>query len=356
MKIVKTTISILSLILLSIACSNNDDNTDNKPIIETKIYAAGSSYSNVTNKNTAKFWINGKANSLTDGNGDAEAKSILVAENGDTHVVGDEQKSTSIYVAKYWKNSIAIDLPATIASESSFANDIAIANGIIYIAGSENINGKRQAILWKNFNKENLSSTNTNNYTNAITVKNDIVYVVGYEMIGNLKIAKIWIDGVAIDLAAIINNVGDSYAKDVIVIGTKIYVAGFGSIAGKFKAIYWIKDLALSNSSFTAKLLSNSTAPSFLSSITNIGNDIYFGGRENTNINYWKLDSNLEIKTTTLFSETDTNVTKIFGFESDIYSLTESDGNCKYWKNTLQITTIAIDNLDNINDIFVTNK
>ncbi len=120
----------------AIAVSGND-------VYVAGIGITGSIYNGNQNY-IAKYWKNGNAIDLTDGAKGAQAWSIAVSGN-DAYVAGTEWNGNSYKdangdqrqngIAKYWKNSQAINL--TDGSNSAYATSIVVSGTDVYVTGVE---------------------------------------------------------------------------------------------------------------------------------------------------------------------------------------------------------------------------
>ncbi|MGC4013202.1 MAG: hypothetical protein QM755_01610 [Luteolibacter sp.] len=151
------------------------------PVSVKTIYAAGKEDITPDNANynmTARYWKNGTAVSLTNGQNDAEALAIFVAGT-DTYVAGWESTAAGKHVAKYWKNGIPVNL--TNGSSFAEAHAITVVDGVVYVAGYEynNASGRSVAKYWKNGIAVNLASALQHSRANAITMVKDNVYTGG---------------------------------------------------------------------------------------------------------------------------------------------------------------------------------
>jgi hypothetical protein len=123
------------------------------------------------------------------------------------------------------------------ASSSAYGLDIDGAN--VYVAGlyQSGTGSPRQAVIWKNGAKKELTTIlGSNSCANAVEVTNGKVYVTGYITVANKKLATLWIydDGSAgipqeITLEAALFNNSESYGLNIFNTGSITYVYGINS-------------------------------------------------------------------------------------------------------------------------------
>ena len=112
------------------------------------VYAAG--WDTVGTELKAVYWKNGAETTLDSGGYGARAEGIAVA-NGNVYVVGSEVNSTSgNYVAVLWTNGTPTQLTST--SHLSYASAIALSGNDVYIAGTDSTTPTTPtaAVYWKN--------------------------------------------------------------------------------------------------------------------------------------------------------------------------------------------------------------
>jgi len=184
----------------------------------TNVYVAGIGITgNVYNgpqNHIATYWKNGRAINLTDGSNGAQAWSIAVSGT-DVYVAGREFNGNPYYdgfvgqtrpsgIAKYWKNSSAINL--TDGSADATATSIAVSGADVYVAGTE----------W-----------NGNSYQ-----------IQGSTYVYRKSVAKYWKNGKVVNLT---DGAEDAVAKSIAISGTDVYVAG--TVNGY--ATYWKNGVAV---------------------------------------------------------------------------------------------------------------
>jgi hypothetical protein len=292
-----------------------------------QVYAAG--YENNGSKDVAKYWKNSVAVNLTDGSNNAEANSIFI--NGtDVYVAGWEMQGTK-KVAKYWKNSVAVNL--TDGSNNAEATQIIVAGTDIYVSGREaTATSIGQAKYWKNGSAVNLAASATEiSFAKSIAVAGTDVYVaVSISGASATMYAVIIKNGVVTDLSG---GFVASAANAVFLQGSDVYVAGRH---GFYQATYWKNNVVINLPSSET----NTETGAF--SIFVSGTDVYVSGFEKTSLafgnievaKYWKngIATNL---TNAVFHASAEAIT-VSG--SDIYAAgyeenAAGNGIAKYWKN-----------------------
>lgn len=180
-------------------------------------------------KGAAAYWKNGTITKLntyntTDGN-TTSARAITVA-GSDVYVAGYETNGT-YSVAKYWKNGKAVNLSN--GNNDAYATAIAVVGNDIYVAGYEKSGVTFIARYWKNGSAVNLSDGNLNTVARAISVSGTDVYVAGTESTTTSETALYWKNGKSVSL-------GKGGASSIAVDGSDVYVAGYiGSNAVMWK-------------------------------------------------------------------------------------------------------------------------
>lgn len=168
-------------------------------------------------ENAAVYWINGNLRYLTDGNRKAEALKIVL-NGGDVYIVGYEENSSGIMVAKYWKNGSSHDL--TDGKRNAKAVAIFIENNNVHVVGSEtNASNIATAQYWKNGKSVPLQLGVKKSQAFGVTVVDQNVFVAGYENnTTNFQFptAKYWYNGIPINLVN--EKEGAGWATDIVVL------------------------------------------------------------------------------------------------------------------------------------------
>ncbi len=110
----------------------------------TDVYVAGSTMDN-NGVSYAAYWKNGVLNTI--GGPNSGGVSICIA-NGDVYVGGSESVN-NLEVATYWKNGVAVHME-TNGFSSTQCNEIRVWGNDVYLVGNSDGITAAQALLWKN--------------------------------------------------------------------------------------------------------------------------------------------------------------------------------------------------------------
>jgi hypothetical protein len=250
------------------------------------------------------------------------ANAIAVSSAGDVYVAGtvwyDPQSNVpyttstanyplSGYIATYWKNGKAVNLPSmgylaggtsTTSNHADYVSGIFVNGSDVYVSGGSNeyetdsTSTFQFARYWKNGVSTNLSNglvdssaggtiTSSPN-TTGIFVSGSDVYVSG-TLAGSQ--ALYWKNGVPVFLTPA--GIGGAGAEAIFVNGSDVYAAGYVDSAGESYAVYWKNGVATTLS----------TNPSSANGITVSQDAVYIAGSENVSgKNYTTLWTNSQPK------------------------------------------------------------
>jgi len=215
----------LSLLFLSISCSNDDSLSTDKEIIPGRnVYVAGY-ISDGSGNMTACYWRNGQRVDL----GSGELSDIVVSD-GKVYSVGYDFGGASTY----WIDKVPFTLEGSGDEE---AYSIAVYNGDVYTAGRDN-----GACYWKNTKKTQLSGGDSSGYGIAIKDNGDIFVGGYYQNNHHFVIPAAWKNGNRVNLSR--PSGGDGEVYDVQIEDGTVYYFGMtmkpNNMLGYVpKASYW---------------------------------------------------------------------------------------------------------------------
>jgi hypothetical protein len=190
-------------------------------------------------------------------------------------------------MARYWKNNKQFNLPFSIVGylgqQVEYANGIALVGNDLYICGfglsqRNFLSGSNYiAKYWKNGVAVNLTDGTTIAYATAIGIAGTDVYVTGTESTTDLRktFGKYWKNGAAVILT-------DIYPTSIAVSGSDVYIAGGtrDTLTGKSVAVYLKNEIQVR--------LSDGSSDADANAILIDGSDIYVAGVEANRAVYWK--------------------------------------------------------------------
>ncbi|WP_421809786.1 IPT/TIG domain-containing protein [Flagellimonas sp.] len=238
----------------------------------TDVYAAGYVMKNNLEA-IATIWKNGEVfMELTDGSLEAVAVSVAVA-NGNVYAAGGEwDPNENSYFPKIWNNGEEVLIDEV---NLGLARSVFVDGDDFYVGGDERVDGKEEAVYWKNGERHLLESfpydISTNHTVSSIRVKDGIVYAVG--AINNF-VANAWTadkDGGNVTSTVLVEN-EELYSR-----ASSVFVDGNNDvyIVGRYdkKAVIWKNGLMTE--------LPDASDPNFISNAQSIciyNNDIYVAG------------------------------------------------------------------------------
>jgi hypothetical protein len=381
-KLIFSGVAIFSVVAFN-ACKKSETLASVDPVPQsavTNIYLAGSELNAAGTFDIAKYWKNGVATSLTDGTKEAGVTSIFVSGN-DIYVLVEETtqpqgpNTATVAVAKYFKNGV----PTTLQASNPRVSKLVVLANDVYVSGYEyplsGANTPRVPKYWKNGIPITLPNGNSNivGYVSSMCISGNDIYVcgTGYNLAG-VGIVKYWKNGVPFDLP---NGTKTTYARDIFVSGTDVYVVGDehdNSVSiYNSKVKYWKNGISTD--------VTDGNLRAFASTIFVTGTDVYVGYNEDNlgnttqapiigSCKYWKNGVVTNIQTggiTTVVGNSTSSSTPylsgLFVLNGDLYSCGYSPNSStnindynSYWKNTTgyKLTGNGI----NIGSIFITNQ
>jgi hypothetical protein len=279
---------------LFVSCKKNK-NEDDPNSLEHQVYVAGSI------NDRSVYWKNGVVNNLDTGNYLGYSYGVCIyVTNNDVYVCGGKEDNNELH-AIYWKNGVATFLKK---DSESRATSIITSGSDVYVTGNiyDRTNDNTKAVYWKNGQIFYLSQDTS--FASDVAISGTDVYITGYKTINGIHRATLWKNGIAIELA---DSTIDCYASKIFVSGNDIYIGGTKKINNQPMAIYW-KNGAINytNGQF------------YVNSIYVSGSDVYLTGG---NIYaYNQLDANFYWKngTATKLSGFQ-DVVSIYVYGSDVY-------------------------------------
>lgn len=334
MKINNLIYLVIIVIFTITACKKSDNpKTDTESTVD--IYISGSTRDNTNT--VATYWKNGVAIILPANSSHISTANAIALSGSDVYVVGNYQNPVSnINIACYWKNGVIT--PLTDGSNPAYANAVAINGTDVYIVGSigyANTNPHNKAVYWKNGVMTTLSNNGVNSVAKCIVIKNNDIYIGGSTDPGSSvsQAACYWKNGAITNLTT---NSGTAAVYGMTInLNNDIYAAGYdyASFSGlsSGRTTYWFNG--------TNKLVGNTSNTSSANAIAVQGNDIYIAGLQSGNLYtyaaYWKNGAFTALTNTSHFSMA--NAIAVQG--NDVYIAGYDDLGepfsqyATYWKN-----------------------
>lgn len=179
----------------------------------------------------AVYWKNGAK--VTLGTAVSQARDIKI--NGtDVYVCGYEQNASGIFVAKYWKNGVPVDLSD--GTERSLTFSLFIKNNDVFVGGYEYVAGAYTARCWKNGTALTLNTPSTSSFVYGIALAGTDLYAAGYTQEVSNRFPAYWKNGEPVNLT---NGTIKGECNDVFASGIDIYVAGVIQRANNYQTVYW---------------------------------------------------------------------------------------------------------------------
>jgi hypothetical protein len=205
-------------------------------------------------KDVACYWVNNTRHDLSTVSGDisSEATAIAVADDivymaGSYAVNNPNRENYIVTNVCYWVNEVRHDIETETRMSHLFVSDIAVTDGNVYIAGGYSYNNDvKKACYWVNGVRHDLETEAGTSYLviTDIIVSNSIVYVSGYYSMNKMywyidDTACYWVNEIRYDLE--VANGRASYAKAITIAENVIYIAGYYTDNNDVKkACYWV--------------------------------------------------------------------------------------------------------------------
>ena len=145
----------------------------------------------------AKLWKNGVLTRLSDPATEIGIARSLAVVDGDVYVAGYTAPSgvgSAPYLARYWKNGLAV--PLTDGTHGAKAFAVAAAGGSVYAAGFTSAGGGVMATMWKDGHAYPYTTGGSDALILAMAIgglpTQSTVYSAGWEG----SVAKVWVNGV----------------------------------------------------------------------------------------------------------------------------------------------------------------
>jgi hypothetical protein len=230
----------------------------------------------------------------------------------------------------YWKNGKVLRL----SENEGQALSIFVTAKDVYACGYEVVDGKREAVYWKNSIATYLSDDKDYSTAYDLYIYDHDIYIIATDKQGKLAYWKN-------DEKVIISSSGSVYAKSLYVSSGDVYIAGNiqEEAFGIRHAVYW-------KNTEIHKLTSTDSVGSSADAIFVQQNNVYAIGTDGSSFDhekYWKNGQHMPIST--LAPPYRIHPTDIFVTKNDVYitgyeynnGATIGGGIAKYWKNGVGI-------------------
>lgn len=332
----------LSLIILALGCSKDDNSTQTLPQETPVDVYIGGSYGL-----SPAIWKNGESPSLITTTGTSITISSMFIEGNDQYLVGSEMVAGK-RLATIWKNGVPTRLHTDFYEGQ--LTDIIVKNGTTHCVGYfyETATSKPRIMYLINESGVFVTSGANYAYSKKMFIKDDVVYIAGNETTSptdNTDRAKYWRNGVSIPLSS---GTTDHYANDIFVDSNNdVHICGSSYNAG-FIPKYWKNGV---------ETLLETPDKGHTSAILKVNNDVFIVGgvsnfgSSNSKACYWKNGIRTDLPNTATYSSASDITTN----QGNIYILGSIGGNgAAYWKNG-EIVNLTIPGLfaTLVNSIFV---
>lgn len=311
------------------------------------MYVANNQYANVTK---AVYWKNGTLNTLVEEQSLSNSLAFgIVVEQNHVYVAGMYENNPC-----YWVDGIRhslMDNPATPGT----AKAIVAKEGILYITGEAEtaVNFPYAAFLWIVKAPNDITQiilAPSNSFANDIALTASSVYVAGKK--SYVPCYWQW-DGTTLNTFTLNNPNGyNGELKSVMVANGKVYSSGIYDTAGngEFFTGYWIDDQFYNSglSSFVAQ---------FRDLVFSPNGDLYQVGYQKDQNNEMHAACWKSVDTIPLVSSNQiSSFNKIVFDENDFYMCGRNNYRASYWKNGTELVELSTNTGSSALDIFVVKK
>ncbi|MDJ1492949.1 hypothetical protein QNI19_08400 [Cytophagaceae bacterium DM2B3-1] len=215
------------------------------------------------------IWKNGKLTKLGVTNtGIGGSATHIVTSGKDVYAIGFIYDANYGQHATLWKNG---EVSLMQEKTNIYFEGLAVSGSDVYVGGTEYVNSKGVATIWKNGVASRIGPVDGTTYTGIhdITIAGADVYVVGVRTQGGSgSEAVVWKNGVVTGVLATGTQQLD--LNDIYVSGTDVYVAGFVDDGKHGSGVVWKNGVATE--------LTDPSTHSSASSVCVVGDDVYVGG------------------------------------------------------------------------------
>lgn len=215
---------------------------------------------------SATYWKNGEAVRLTTKQSTA---SQIFIDGNDIYVAGSEYIE-DMFVAKYWKNGVGVDITEP-TGDHSVAFDVTVANGDVYVVGYKSFGFQSSVgLLWKN-NVETVYGDGTSRIElNHIAVDGSSIHIAGRRYYVNNSVVTYWKDDVE---NLITDESTRSGATGIITRNGDVIISGMEfPVGGITKAKLWVNG--------EEQILSDQQYSHYMSKVVFINDDMIWAGQK----------------------------------------------------------------------------
>ena len=198
----------------------------------------------------ACYWSDGTLNLLQEfpaGASDSTVADIAYVPGGSLFLAGEYSGDTVGYNACVWEvdslgTESRLDLSVPTTATAARAGSVAVANGVVYVAGTHSAAMTTTVCTWADGVRTDLATAEVA-WPNAIAIDDGDLFVAGWTAsldAGWLvdQRAHVWINETQVDLST-----EESGAADVAVVGDRLLVSGFDTVGGVAQGAIWVIEI-----------------------------------------------------------------------------------------------------------------